>query len=221
MEAAARLCEEMDSASKPFRADKGYQFAAAIRTRAKDAPVDLTRADSLPAAASAQMAEAEYRPATLCEALAILKARHPLSPAEQKDIDEAIHVIMTGDDEPAAVPQGYKLVPLEPTDEMLKAAVSALACNGGDPDYSEGDALDVWNAMTSAAPAALPSEGWRETKEEKPNDGAQCVVHWADGGYALSTYANDVGWWDFSAGACYAEAPSHWMPLPMAPKDST
>lgn len=51
----------------------------------------------------------------------------------------------------APVEDGVR-VPREPTDSMVKAGVSALICNGADPDCCEGDVMDVWCAMLSARP---------------------------------------------------------------------
>lgn len=59
----------------------------------------------------------------------------------------------------AGVPDGWKLVPIEPTDAMLDTGIKQHRCEQGDPWYSspdlgEGDCRDIYAAMLNAAPAA-------------------------------------------------------------------
>ncbi|MFY3300206.1 hypothetical protein ACOTEY_00475 [Achromobacter xylosoxidans] len=59
----------------------------------------------------------------------------------------------------AGVPDGWKLVPIEPTDAMLDAGIKQHRCEQGDPWYSspdlgEGDCRDIYAAMLNAAPSA-------------------------------------------------------------------
>ena len=55
-----------------------------------------------------------------------------------------------------AVPDGWKLVPVEPTPEMLDVAGAALAKNGAEGNVIElqGDAHKAYAAMLAATPAA-------------------------------------------------------------------
>jgi|SRR5579859_5413484 len=53
----------------------------------------------------------------------------------------------------AGVPEGWKLVPIEPTESMLNEGTAA------DTEQSRMEAKCVWDAMVSAAPNHPPSEG--------------------------------------------------------------
>lgn len=57
----------------------------------------------------------------------------------------------------AAVPNGWKLVPVEPTDAMMDAGTSKHECAQGDPWYgapalSDVDCVAIYQAMLAAAP---------------------------------------------------------------------
>lgn len=59
----------------------------------------------------------------------------------------------------AGVPDGWTLVPIEPTDAMLDAGIKQHRCEQGDPWYSspdlgEGDCRDIYAAMLNAASSA-------------------------------------------------------------------
>ncbi|UXL06441.1 hypothetical protein [Achromobacter xylosoxidans] len=57
------------------------------------------------------------------------------------------------------IPDGWKLVPIEPNEAMLDAGCKQHRCEQGDPWYSspdlgEGDCRDIYAAMLNTAPAA-------------------------------------------------------------------
>lgn len=57
----------------------------------------------------------------------------------------------------ARVPDGWQLVPIEPTDEMIDKGTDQYECEQGDTWYrnhqlSEGDCIAIYKAMLAAAP---------------------------------------------------------------------
>lgn len=116
------------------------------------------------------------------------------------------------------VPDGWVLVPREPTREMLYAGM----------DEADGT-WEIWEAMLDAAPA-LPAAGWLPI-ESAPRDGTM-VDLWADGRYPnckwMISEARDTGdeewcrlswhttfddwfWMDIEAD------PTHWREPPAPP----
>lgn len=96
------------------------------------------------------------------------------------------------------VPEGWKLVPIEPTLEMVNAGANA------DPERES-----VWAAYLAAAPAVVqaePSE-WQPIATA-PEDGRFLAYH--------PEFANNF--WITSNSSL--EGFTHWMPLPAAPKVS-
>lgn len=55
---------------------------------------------------------------------------------------------------PASVPEGWQLVPVEPTQEMVVAGGGAIDMNGGEggDDEMQSDAIHAYSAMLAAAP---------------------------------------------------------------------
>lgn len=108
-----------------------------------------------------------------------------------------------------AIPDGYVMVPKEPTEEMNKAGWVAM---------NEHDAINpTYRAMLAAAPAGIPmnSTKWIPVSERMPE---------TDGNY--------WGWWSeskrqgpvwFIKSELQAQFQSseitHWMPLPAAPQE--
>ena len=102
------------------------------------------------------------RPSTLAECLVVLKARlsDHLSPAENREIDEAIRFVCGYD---SCAPKGWKLVPLQPTAEMLKA--------GAYSTISSDSRTAIYAAMLAVAPDAPFDEipqGWGDVRSESP-----------------------------------------------------
>ncbi|HEQ2047821.1 TPA: DUF551 domain-containing protein [Raoultella ornithinolytica] len=120
--------------------------------------------------------------------------------------------------QPAPVmPDGYVLVPKEPTEEMNKAGWSAM---------NEHDAINpTYRAMLAAAQHDTPALNslqsvdsvagkWIPVSERVPeNDGA--YLCW-DKRY-VTTYAFIFGAWQ--ANQFIAKNITHWMPLPAAPQE--
>lgn len=97
---------------------------------------------------------------TLAECLVVLKARlsDHLSPAENREIDEAIRFVCGYD---SCAPKGWKLVPLQPTAEMLKA--------GAYSTISSDSRTAIYAAMLAVAPDAPFDEipqGWGDVRSE-------------------------------------------------------
>lgn len=122
---------------------------------------------------------------------------------------------------------GWQLVPVEPTDAMLEAAEQS------DREYSlrnfgEGQTVmqgpwDHWVAMIAAAPKGPVPDAWQPI-ETAPRDGTHFL------GYRRGTVAeayfvprDDCEMWAFGRQSGAYEhwpevRPTHWMPLPAAPK---
>ena len=137
----------------------------------------------------------------------------------------------------AAVPEGWKLVPVEPTKEMLVAAIAAdkeyQRRMGVTDSFSVGP-YDHWVAMLSsspAAPAVEPQSQWRAI-ETAPLDGTK-VLGWNEEYGARETRSETYTpgspgyaegrtdrWWQWEEPKhnwTSSWRPTHWMPLPPAP----
>ncbi|EPG9576391.1 DUF551 domain-containing protein [Klebsiella pneumoniae] len=108
------------------------------------------------------------------------------------------------------IPEGYVMVPKEPTEQMYDAGDRQMATK------------QVWDAMLAAAPQQhnapqnIPEiiPGWIPVSERMPeNDGA--YLCW-DNRY-VTTYAFIFGAWQ--ANQFVAKNITHWMPLPAAPQE--
>lgn len=66
------------------------------------------------------------------------------------------------------IPEGYKLVPVEPTEEMLLAteAIDAGTSHRGAGEYELCNVRDYWEAMLAAAPTP-PQPIYDEAKERE------------------------------------------------------
>jgi hypothetical protein len=128
----------------------------------------------------------------------------------------------------------WKMVPVEPTEEMWQAGRSQLIAGEG--------AIDVWQAMLSAAPAApeAPSDAVCRKIDARARNGKAWLVWWptvkldddgnltdevTGGTWLISEYQghwiepdciNAIGEW-FGDGEEYAAEPTHYMPLPAPP----
>ncbi|HAH3493618.1 Eaa1 [Klebsiella pneumoniae] len=121
---------------------------------------------------------------------------------------------------PPVIPDGYVMVPKEPTDEMIAAAM-----NCEDVLFNSDDSFcvqfgNIYEAMLAAAPQSPGSEPatvpgkWIPVSERMPeNDGA--YLCW-DNRY-VTTYAFMFGAWQ--ANQFVAKNITHWMPLPAAPQE--
>lgn len=67
----------------------------------------------------------------------------------------------------ASIPEGWRLVPVEPTPEMLDVAVSHALCVSISGDYGWSAYMrDVWSRMLTSAPPAPSVGGWVELTDE-------------------------------------------------------
>lgn len=61
---------------------------------------------------------------------------------------------------------------------------------------------------------------WRKFPEEKPEEWATVVVRLSNGFYDLAVYMSNGQGWDIGDGLYHkSEEVTHWMPLPLAPKE--
>jgi hypothetical protein len=87
-----------------------------------------------------------------------------------------------------AVPAGWKLVPIEPTEEMLDAADAAdreyTRRNFGDVMTVMQGPYDHWCAMVAAAPQPAAQRGevvpdmfWNSDDADQPHDSIECLLN--------------------------------------------
>jgi len=102
-----------------------------------------------------------------------------------------------------AVPDGYVLVPREPTEAMLSEGGDEL-CDSNAHSYPNL-ARAVYDAMLSAAPKP-PTQGWQPIDENTPSAAHFLVTYWHECEWIVGVAMNPlpVKW-------------THWMPLPTPP----
>lgn len=127
---------------------------------------------------------------------------------------------------PAGVPDGFVLVPMEPTDEMHNA-FDHISDDLGIIGIMPGE---FWDAMLSAAPQPdRVLDGWQpiETAPKRYHPPISTVNHHAPeilGLYGQSWYCvcswggPSEPWWIDGNNQKIAFQPTHWMPLPAAPQ---
>lgn len=130
-----------------------------------------------------------------------------------EDMVEIMERLLSACNSPA-IPDGYVMVPVEPTKEILDEFDSII-------DYGAEDSVDAWHRLLAAAPQSPGSEPatvpgkWIPVSERMPE---------TDGNY--------WGWWSeskrqgpvwFIKSELQAQFQSseitHWMPLPAAPQE--
>lgn len=142
-----------------------------------ESPATLSAGVALSKSEEDAIASGHGRPATLAEALAILKSVHKLSPAEQRDIDEAIRCIVAFD--------GI-------TDEMVEQAIAAahedLRTGGGvmidtRRHWAASDRSAMKAALEAVIESAKPPRSAIERSEERTLlEAALCVMEqWDEG----------------------------------------
>ena len=80
-------------------------------------------------------------------------------PAVQKRLAAQWGYVPAGAQPAPSVPEGWKLVPIEPTHEMMRSAQKADHDHGDHEEWLEYDGEDVkrvYRAMLAAAPEAKP-----------------------------------------------------------------
>nr|DAF74624.1 MAG TPA: Protein of unknown function (DUF551) [Caudoviricetes sp.] len=117
------------------------------------------------------------------------------------------------------VPDGYVMVPKEPTKEMLDEFDSII-------DYGAEDSQDAWRRLLAAAPQSPGSEPatvpgkWIPVSERMPDENAEQQVLACFKGGDISTLYYFEGRWDDAYGIVpIRQDVTHWMPLPVAPKE--
>ncbi|HGS7371014.1 TPA: DUF551 domain-containing protein [Klebsiella pneumoniae] len=116
------------------------------------------------------------------------------------------------------IPDGYVMVPKEPTAEMILSAMR---------DNETGEVAEIYELMLAAAPQSLGSEPatvpgkWIPVSERIPDntEPVLCIEKRADFG----TYGQPFVCWHDGDGwvgkANYRPIVTHWMPLPAAPQE--
>jgi hypothetical protein len=138
---------------------------------------------------------------------------------------------------PSATPAGWRLVPIEPTPEMLKSVDGEAE----DKYLARGRALSAWRSMLAEAPQpALAADAvpvaWRPI-ETAPKNGPEILLsngssvsqgYWLHREGGITECRDEqgrhqgqidddgfIGWFDYDGGM--DPGPSHWMPLPPPP----
>ncbi|HBQ5861266.1 TPA: DUF551 domain-containing protein [Klebsiella pneumoniae subsp. pneumoniae] len=115
------------------------------------------------------------------------------------------------------IPDGYVMVPKEPTDEMIAAAM-----NCEDVLFNSDDSFcvqfgNIYEAMLAAAPQSPGSEPatvpgkWIPVSERMPEDEGQYYLTYSEGDGVCRSY--------FFDGYFADQYITHWMPLPAAPQE--
>lgn len=124
----------------------------------------------------------------------------------------------------SVVPDGYVLVPIEPTEAMCDISHIGVDVYCGITDdneyYSIGgaEAAKVWKAMLAAAPQPPVSERaivpgkWIPVSEHLPKEKGVYQV-WN------GKYVDNVPFWFGSFQSLHSELITHWMPLPAGPQE--
>ncbi len=115
-----------------------------------------------------------------------------------------------------AVP-GWKLVPVEPTPEMVSAAEEAHM-PFGDMDIALRMAM-----LAAPAPVAEPASPWVAVSERLPKKGEDVQVYCDTSGEQMVAFSLGDGRFQFAVdlhGDAIACRPTHWMPLPKSPEES-
>lgn len=129
------------------------------------------------------------------------------------------------------IPIGYVMVPKEPTDEMIAAAM-----NCDDVLFNSDESFcvqfgNIYEAMLAAAPHDTPALNslqsvdsvagkWIPVSERMPGS-QEWVIVFAKWANQQVLCWDDVQnrWTDFEDQSYYADMFTHWMPLPAGPKE--
>ena len=130
------------------------------------------------------------------------------------------HLLPHVEASPASVPEGYALVPVEPTLEMFNAGDGAFFTAYTGTATSSPDR--VYKAMIAAAPTPPVSEDRWQPIETAPKETTQMFVVVAFGAKVGATPYNSDPWCVWHQRGEFVRwphkfSPTHWMPLPKAP----
>ncbi|HBX2743274.1 TPA: DUF551 domain-containing protein [Klebsiella pneumoniae] len=116
------------------------------------------------------------------------------------------------------IPEGYVMVPKEPTAQMYDAGDRQMTTK------------QVWDAMLAAAPHDTPTlnslqsvdsvaDRWIPVSERMPDDSSDvlCTAEFDGPG----DWRRKVGYWHEGKWVVYGASwmPTHWMPLPASPQE--
>ena len=132
-------------------------------------------------------------------------------------LEQAIVEFKNTQASPASAPEGWKLVPFEPTDAMIECGCRALGAL-----YGQYGALEAYRAMLIAAPPPPVSEDRWQPIETAPKETTQMFVVVAFGAKVGATPYNSDPWCVWHQRGEFVRwphkfSPTHWMPLPKAP----
>ncbi|HAF4804678.1 TPA: DUF551 domain-containing protein [Salmonella enterica] len=153
------------------------------------------------------------------------------------DTDTAVYEPVYAVPPAPVVPDGYALVPVEPTDEMIAAAM-----NCEDVLFNSDESFcvqfgNIYEAMLAAAPkpqnipenipagkSTLTPDGWISCSERMPEDEQEVIVQNKLGYRYVSYFDEHSGlFFDMPGGNqmnCIEHIlVTHWMPLPAAPQE--
>lgn len=118
---------------------------------------------------------------------------------------------------PPVVPDGYVMVPKEPTKEMLDEFDSII-------DYGAEDSQDAWRRLLAAAPQSPGSEPatvpgkWIPVSERMPEDRTQVILWDAEIGEVTSGHYSHKTQTFYHCGDAIENEITHWMLPPSAPQ---
>lgn len=125
----------------------------------------------------------------------------------------------------AVIPDGYVMVPKEPTDDMCFAPDVPVGNKSWDGYQSWADMAEckaIYKAMLAAAPAGIQmnSNTWIPVIERMPDENAEQQVLACFKGGDISTLYYFEGRWDDAYGIVpIRQDVTHWMPLPADPQE--
>ena len=144
---------------------------------------------------------------------------------EQLCIDQLERELALLKASPASVPEGWKLVPVEPTESMQIPSYL--------PEVNWPMRKQIYRDMIAAAPTPPVSEDRWQPIKTAPKDGTTVLLKCPHMNAIVSGHYGEVTDGDWETGYSYwmewlideelwiqedpSQAPTHWMPLPKAP----
>lgn len=109
--------------------------------------------------------------------------------------------------QPVTVPDGYVLVPVEPTITILDE-IDAIF------DFGAEDSKDAWHRLLAAAPTA--PDGWIPVSERMPDKLIPVMVMYEDGDMWSAIWSGQF--WDDGCAIPDPHSITHWRDMPDAPQ---